>query len=345
MTIAALLLLLLVGSCRSSSASLPSQLAQLGSLLRDGTLTPAEFASAKQTLLRAAAAAAAAADAATAPGVSSAPIPLPLNTSSWAAAGKRVMLITAHPDDAEYFAGGLVASFAAAGGNVSYLILTNGDGGGQCYDTPDLRTLGGRCGSEELALIRRREMEDAARVLNVSAVWRGDLEDGMTISYHESLLREKITAHVRLFQPHIVVTHWPEPNWRAPPTCNGQCRGVGSWDDLGYHPDHKHVGLMVYNALYSGGSSVSNGKLFKELSAIGNAPWHIEQLYMFALTKDQPITHYLSLDDVLIQRKARALASHRSQYPTPPLEAVRWTAAKVGAEIGVPLAEGYLGWF
>ena len=239
MMIAALLLLLLLGSSSSSSASLPSQLAQLGSLLRDGTLTPAEFASAKQTLLRAAAA-----DAATAPA-----IPLPLNTSSWAAAGKRVMLITAHPDDAEYFAGGLVASFTAAGGNVSYLILTNGDGGGQCYDTPDLRTLGGRCESEELALIRRREMEEAARVLNVSAVWRGDLEDGMTISYHESLLREKITAHVRLFQPHIVVTHWPEPNWRTPPTCNGQCRGNGSWDDLGYHPDHKHVGPVSYTHL------------------------------------------------------------------------------------------------
>ena len=77
MMIAALLLLQLLGSSSSSSASLPSQLAQLGSLLRDGTLTPAEFASAKQTLLRAAAAAA---DAATAPGLSSAPIPLPLNT-------------------------------------------------------------------------------------------------------------------------------------------------------------------------------------------------------------------------------------------------------------------------
>ena len=39
------------------------------------------------------------------------------------------MLISAHPDDVEYFAGGLVSEFTAAGGNASYLILTNGDGG------------------------------------------------------------------------------------------------------------------------------------------------------------------------------------------------------------------------
>lgn len=83
--------------------------------------------------------------------------------------------------------------------------MTNGDGGGDCYDTPTLKTVGS-CEAEELALIRRREMEAAAAVLNVSAVWRGDLEDGMTVAYPESLLREKITAHVRHFQPHIVVT-------------------------------------------------------------------------------------------------------------------------------------------
>lgn len=78
-------------------------------------------------------------------------------------------------------------------------------------------------------------------------------------------MREKITGYVRHFQPHIVVTHWPEPNWHTPPTCNGDCAGNLSWDDLGYHPDHKHVGQMAFNSLYSSGSSASNSKLFKEV--------------------------------------------------------------------------------
>ena len=42
--------------------------------------------------------------------------------------------MTAHPDDAEGFGGGIVAALQRAGNtNVSYLITTNGDKGGECY--------------------------------------------------------------------------------------------------------------------------------------------------------------------------------------------------------------------
>jgi hypothetical protein len=52
-----------------------------------------------------------------------------LNISSWA--GKRVLFITAHPDDIEGFSGGLVAALQRQGNvEVSYLISTNGDKGG-----------------------------------------------------------------------------------------------------------------------------------------------------------------------------------------------------------------------
>jgi hypothetical protein len=52
-----------------------------------------------------------------------------LNISSWA--GKRVLLITAHPDDIEGFSGGLVAALQRQGNvEFSYLISTNGDKGG-----------------------------------------------------------------------------------------------------------------------------------------------------------------------------------------------------------------------
>ena len=310
-----------------------SQLTALAQLHAAGSLTDAEFSQAKRRVLE----------------VPPAPPPLvAINASQWAAEGKRMMVITAHPDDAEFFAGGLVAAFTSAGGNASYLVMTNGDGGGECYDSPALKTVGS-CESEELALIRRREMLAAGRVLNVSNVWRGDLEDGMTVSYHETMMREKITAYVRHFQPHIVVTHWPEPNWRAPPTCNGDCipsSTTSNWDDSGYHPDHKRVGLMAFNALYQGGSSVDNAKLFKELQQAGGLEqWKVEQLYMFALTRDQPITHYLPLDERLMALKSKALAAHHSQYPGAPTMNTRWRVERVGKEVGQPLAEGYLGWW
>lgn len=51
------------------------------------------------------------------------------------------------------------------------------------------------------------------------------------------------------------------------------------------------------------------------------------------------MTHYLKLNEELIAKKAAALAAHRSQYPSPPVQAVRWTAQQVGAAVGESLAE------
>ncbi len=66
---------------------------------------------------------------------------------------------------------------------------------------------------------------------------------------------------------------------------------------------------------------------------------------MFALTRDQPITHYLPLDERLMALKSEALAAHHSQYPSAPTMDTRWRAERVGKEVGQPLAEGYLGWW
>merc|ERR1712137_1484634 len=67
------------------------------------------------------------------------------------------------------------------------------------------------------------------------------------VAYHESVVRERIAAYIRLFQPHIVITHYPYPNFEAPQSCNNQCSPPSSWDDSGYHPDHKAVGWHVLN--------------------------------------------------------------------------------------------------
>ena len=93
-----------------------------------------------------------------------------LNISSWA--NKRVLIVTAHPDDVEGFSGGLVASLQAMGTvNVSYLVATNGDKGGMCYNssTPtfDPSLAFHNCESEELAFVRRKEMLSAAEYLGV----------------------------------------------------------------------------------------------------------------------------------------------------------------------------------
>lgn len=98
-----LLIAVLLCATATTSGDLVDQLDGLARLQAGGSLTAGEFTAAKKKLLES-------------PTLS--PPPKPLDVAAWAKAGKRMMLVTAHPDDAEYFAGGLVAAFTAAGGNV-----------------------------------------------------------------------------------------------------------------------------------------------------------------------------------------------------------------------------------
>ncbi|HEX7786653.1 MAG TPA: PIG-L family deacetylase, partial [Methylomirabilota bacterium] len=68
---------------------------------------------------------------------------------------RRVLVITAHPDDSEFGAGGTVAKLVQEGKQVSYCIVTNGNKGSSDRTmTP-----------ERLAEIRAEEQRNAARVL------------------------------------------------------------------------------------------------------------------------------------------------------------------------------------
>jgi LmbE family N-acetylglucosaminyl deacetylase len=269
--------------------------------------------------------------------------PRPLPVATWG--GKRVLVITAHPDDAEGFAGGLIRTLQLQGDiAVEYLIVTSGNAGGRCYNATAFYD----CEKEEIAFTRRREAKAAAAFLGVSRVNRLGIGDGMSIAVHETRMRRAIAAYTRRFRPHIVFTHSPEPDFAAPPTCNGACAAPRNWDDLGYHPDHQHVGKIAFTALYGGGSAVDNDLVFEDLSSSAGAAlekWHVEQLYFFALTA-KPMTHFLELNDNLLGAKVNSSSLHKSQYQgIPPWETFQFVAEQAGKVAGVPLAEGYQAWF
>jgi len=69
-----------------------------------------------------------------------------------AATLERVMVIVAHPDDAESWVGGTVAKLAREGATVSYVIVTNGDKGSADRSMSP----------EALARIRAEEQREAA---------------------------------------------------------------------------------------------------------------------------------------------------------------------------------------
>ena len=97
----------------------------------------------------------------------------------------RVLVIVAHPDDAESHAGGTVAKMARAGKTVTYIVVTNGDkGSADRTMTP-----------ERVAGIRQEEQRRAAATLGVQHVeFLGypDCEVEDTRNLRRDLTRQKI---------------------------------------------------------------------------------------------------------------------------------------------------------
>jgi LmbE family N-acetylglucosaminyl deacetylase len=124
-----------------------------------------------------------------------------------------LLILGAHPDDAEYHAGGLAAIYGEAGHVVKMVSVTNGQSGHF------------KISGQELAEIRRAEARAAGEVIGVPyEVW--DLPDGRLQPTLE--LRERIIRELRTFRPDLVLTHRPND----------------------YHPDHRAVGQAVQDASY-----------------------------------------------------------------------------------------------
>ena len=112
---------------------------------------------------------------------------------------RRAMVIAAHPDDADFGAGGTAAVLAGAGWEVRYLVVTDGSKGS---DDPAFTP-------ESLVAAREREQREAARILGVGSVGFLGFTDGELV-YSRELLGA-ITREIRAFQPFAVYTHDPEP--------------------------------------------------------------------------------------------------------------------------------------
>lgn len=125
----------------------------------------------------------------------------------------RVLVLGAHPDDAEFFAGGLLHEHKKRGSEIQLVSVTNGQSGHH------------EMSSDALVARRRAEAQQAGSVLGCPYVcW--DFPDG----YLEPSIavREAIIRQIRTFEPDLVLTHRP-------------------WD---YHPDHRAVGQAVQDASY-----------------------------------------------------------------------------------------------
>lgn len=222
---------------------------------------------------------------------------------------ERVLVVTAHPDDVDFGTAGSVATWTAAGIDVTYCVVTDGEAGGDERSTP----------RSEVAKLRQTEQRAAADCVGVSDVRFLGYPDGRVEPGHG--LRHDISRVIRQVRPQRVVTQSPDRVWD---------RIYAS------HPDHLATGEAAACAVYP---DARNPFAHRELlDAEGLEPWSVAQLWLMGT--DQPnawVEITATFDD-----KIRALGAHESQMGD--LEGIKrrireW--ATVNAQAG-GLAEGCL---
>ena len=130
-----------------------------------------------------------------------------------------VMVVTPHPDDAEYGVAGTVARWVGQGQDVVYVVCTNGDKG---TSDPNIKP-------EELARTREEEQTAAAHLLGVKEVVFLRRPDQGLEDTHE--FRKEIVRFIRLYKPKTVATADPYRRYV-------------------WHRDHRITGQVTLDAVF-----------------------------------------------------------------------------------------------
>jgi LmbE family N-acetylglucosaminyl deacetylase len=194
---------------------------------------------------------------------------------------ERVLVIAAHPDDADFGSAGTVAGWTVSGIEVSYCIVTSGDAGGFDPGVP----------RSEIPAIREAEQRAAAAEVGVKDVVFLGFPDGAVEASQP--LRHDLSREIRRVRPQRVVCQSPERNWQR----------IGA-----SHPDHLRTGEAALCAVYP---DARNPFAHPDLLAAGLAEWTVAEVWMNAAPQHL-INHYVDVTDTF-GRKVTALRAHVSQ--------------------------------
>jgi LmbE family N-acetylglucosaminyl deacetylase len=131
---------------------------------------------------------------------------------------QRALAIGAHPDDIEFGSGATLAKWAAAGCQVSLLVLTDGSKGS--WDAA----------ADPMGLIatRRLEQKNAAAALGAAGVHFLDRVDGELVDGRDE--QAAVCEVIRTVRPDVVLGHDP-------------------WKRYRIHPDHRRAGWLTLDAI------------------------------------------------------------------------------------------------
>jgi LmbE family N-acetylglucosaminyl deacetylase len=193
--------------------------------------------------------------------------------------GKTVMVVQAHPDDAESRCAGTVALLKKNGNRLVYVVCSNDDKG-----TYDLKAT-----LKSQAALRKNEEEQAVKVLDVDVLeWLG-YEDGWVDMVPKDKLRGDIVRMIRKHRPNILLAFDPR--------------------NADEHMDHRASAFAAMDAV-----TASPFPLYypEHLSKEKLAPWEVAEVYYY----DTPAPNTWVDIGSTVETKIDALAKHASQKGT-----------------------------
>jgi LmbE family N-acetylglucosaminyl deacetylase len=217
------------------------------------------------------------------------------------------MVVTAHPDDPEFGAGGTVARFVKQGAEVTYVIVTNGNKGSSDRTmTP-----------ERLAGIRETEQRNAARVLGVERVEFLGYEDSEVEDTRG--LRLDVTRQLRTWRPDLVIIQNPQRTYNL----------------YASHRDHRITAGAVLDCVYP---LARDHLAFPELMP-AYEPHRVREVYLIQWENPHVVVDIAETMDL----KIKALACHQSQFENfAQVETwVRERSATLGQAHGYAYAEAF----
>ena len=190
---------------------------------------------------------------------------------------KKVLVITPHPDDADFWCSGTIAKWLGDGARVRYVLCTDG---GKGTTDPDIS-------SADLSKIREKEQADAVEALGVQELVMLHYPDGSLEDDDE--FRRELVRQIRQVQPDVVLC--PEPYRK----------------NLAWHRDHRIAGQVALDAVFP---CARDHLHFVELWRDEGLEPHKTPAILFWGTEKADTTIDISGS---LGAKIKAIAAHKSQ--------------------------------
>ncbi|OGM23498.1 hypothetical protein A2961_00470 [Candidatus Woesebacteria bacterium RIFCSPLOWO2_01_FULL_39_21] len=202
-----------------------------------------------------------------------------------------ILVVMAHPDDTEIYAGATIARLVQEGKIVRVVKMTLGNRG--CRQE--------KITEKDLGKIRQEEDEEAMAVLGIKPehnIYLG-INDGEVENNLETI--GKLVRQIRLFKPDIIISHNPEEMII-------KFDAVNHWVN---HRDHLNTAKVAINAAYP----YSRDLLFfpSQFKEKGVSS-HTVTEFLLGDYYNHPETVYIEVSEKQAEIKSRAQATHRSQY-------------------------------